>query len=59
VTPYASLKLEHKIDSEAWATFSADRYCFTGTSGTSHTYAFRVTDLRGNKNEQSKSFVLY
>lgn len=59
VTPLASLKLEHKIDSGAWTTYTTDRYCFTGSSGSSHTYAYRVTDQRGNQNEQSKTFVLY
>lgn len=59
VTPYTSLKLEHKIDAGAWAPYSGDRHCFVGTTGASHSYSFRITDLRGNKNEQSKTFVLY
>ena len=59
VTPYASLKIEQKVDSADWNTFTGSRYCFVGTSGSSHSYAIRILDARGNKNEQSKTFVLY
>lgn len=59
VTPYASLKIEQKIDSADWITYVGSRYCFVGTSGSTHSYAIRISDARGNKNEQSKTFVLY
>jgi len=59
VTPYDSLKIEQKVDDTDWATFTGSRYCFTGTTGASHTYSIRITDARGNANEQKKTFVLY
>lgn len=59
VTPYSELRIDQKVDGADWTKYLGDRYCFTGASGASHTYAVRVTDLRGNKNEQSKTFVLY
>lgn len=59
VTAYADLKIEQKIDSNNWTKFDGNRYCFKGTTGTSHTYTSRITDARGNANEQQKTFVLY
>lgn len=59
VTPYSNLKINHKIDSADWTKFVGDRYCFTGTSGSSHAYSVKITDERGNAYEQSKNFVLY
>lgn len=59
VTPYADLKIEQKADSGAWTRFDGNRYCFIGDSGSNHTYTVRITDARGNSNEQNKSFVLY
>ncbi|MFZ2199193.1 MAG: hypothetical protein WAV40_00150 [Microgenomates group bacterium] len=59
VTPYASLKIEQQVDSGSWTSFAGSRYCFVGTSGSSHTYKIKITDARGNANEQSKTFVLY
>lgn len=59
VTPISSLKVEQKIDDGAWATTAQTQYCFTGTSGDAHSYVIKITDARGNANEQSKSFVLY
>jgi|GEM_PF-1202724 len=59
VTSFANLKIEQKIDSADWTKFEGSRYCFVGTAGSSHTYASRITDERGNSSEQKKTFVLY
>lgn len=59
VSAYANLKIEQKVDGGDWTKFPGDRYCFVGTSGSTHTYISRITDERGNANEQSKTFVLY
>ena len=59
VTKTSDLKIEEKYDSDAWATTTATTYCTTGTSGSEHTYSARVSDARGNANEQTKNFVLY
>lgn len=59
VTKNFDLKIEEKFDSESWKTTTATTYCTTGTSGSSHTYTAKVTDARGNVNEQTKAFVLY
>jgi hypothetical protein len=59
VTKISNLKIEEKYDSGAWATTTATTYCTTGTSGSEHTYSVKVTDARGNANEQTKTFVLY
>lgn len=59
VTPNSDLKIDHKIDSADWTKFEGSRYCFVGTAGSSHSYSARVTDARGNINEQKKTFVLY
>ncbi len=59
VTPYASLKIEQQVDGGAWSAFSGARYCFIGTSGSSHLYKIKISDARNNVNEQSKTFVLY
>lgn len=59
VTTIADLVLEEKVDGGNWVKPAAATYCFTGQSGSSHSYAYRMTDQRGNKNEQSKTFNLY
>ncbi len=59
VTSTSSLKVEHKVDGAEWVVFTKAQYCFKGTAGSSHTYATRITDARGNKNEQSSTFNLY
>lgn len=59
VTLYSNLKIEQKIDANDWTKFEGSRYCFIGNSGSSHTYASRITDERGNSSEQKKTFVLY
>jgi len=59
VTAYVDLKIEQQIDSASWSTFSGTRYCFVGTKGSQHTYVLKITDARGNVNEQNKTFVLY
>lgn len=59
VTPYADLKIEQKADSGDWTKFDGNRYCFKGTAGSSHTYTIKITDARGNSNEQEKTFMLY
>ena len=59
VTPTAQLKVEEKVDSGSWTTTTTAQYCFKGVSGSSHTYAVKVTDARGNASEQSKTFELY
>ena len=59
VTPIANLKVEQQVDAEAWATQTGGQYCFKGSAGSSHTYAVKITDARGNINEQKKTFVLY
>lgn len=59
VTPNLNLKVEHKIDNNDWTTQPQAEYCFKGTSGVAHNYRVRMTDARGNKNEQSSSFNLY
>ena len=59
VTPYASLKIEQQVDGGAWSAFDGNRYCFVGTSGSSHTFKIKITDVRNNVNEQTKAFVLY
>ncbi len=59
VTPVIDLKVEHKVDGNAWVVYTDPQYCFTGTSGSTHTYGLRATDARGNINEQTKTFILY
>ncbi|MBP9702072.1 hypothetical protein KBD69_00145 [Candidatus Woesebacteria bacterium] len=59
VTEVKDLKIEHKIDSGDWVTQPKADYCFKGNSGSAHSYAVRMTDARGNKNEQSSTFNLY
>lgn len=59
VTATDDLKIEQKIDSGDWASYTAPRYCFTGTTGSTHSYAIRIFDARGNINEQSKSFSIF
>lgn len=59
VTSTSNLKIEHKVDGADWVVFTKAQYCFKGTAGSSHTYATRITDARGNKNEQSSTFNLY
>jgi hypothetical protein len=59
VTAYANLKIEQKVDDAGWTKFEGSRYCFKGTSGSTHSYASRITDERGNAHEQKKTFVLY
>ena len=59
VTPYAELKIEQKADSGDWTKFDGNRYCYKGTAGSSHTHTTKITDARGNSNEQKKTFVLY
>lgn len=59
VSSYSQLKIEQKVNGGDWTKFPGDRYCFIGTSGSTHTYVSRVTDARGNANEQTKTFVLY
>ena len=59
VTKNSDLKIEEKLDSGSWAVTTATTYCTTGTSGSSHTYSAKITDTRGNVNEQTKTFVLY
>jgi len=59
VSAYSALKIEQKLDSGAWTAFSGSRYCLTGTTGDAHTFSIKITDERGNTNEQQKSFVLY
>ena len=59
VTPVASLKVEHKVDTADWTTQSAAQYCFKGTTGSARTYSVRMTDARGNINQQNSTFNLY
>lgn len=59
VTKTSDLKIEEKYDSSSWATTAATTYCASGTSGSQHTYSVKVTDARGNANEQTKTFTLY
>lgn len=59
VTSYANLKIEQKIDNSDWSKFDGDRYCFKGNSGDEHAFAIKITDARGNANEQKRTFVLY
>jgi hypothetical protein len=59
VTPLSGLKVEQKIDGGSYATTNAAEYCFKGDADSSHSYAVKITDGRGNTNEQTKNFVLY
>lgn len=59
VTKVADLKLQGKIDGGEWVTLTTPKSCTTGVSGSQHTGAARVTDARGNINEQTVTFVLY
>jgi len=59
VTLESKLKVEHKVDVTDWASYSGTEYCFKGTTGSSHTYAVKVTDERGNKTEQTSTFNLF
>ncbi|GAB4026191.1 MAG: hypothetical protein Fur0011_0960 [Candidatus Microgenomates bacterium] len=59
VTEVKDLIIEHKIDSGDWLSQSKTDYCFKGNSGSVHSYTVRMTDARGNKNEQSSTFNLY
>ena len=59
VTKTSDLKVEEKLDSSNWATTTATTFCTTGISGSEHIYTAKITDARGNVNEQKKTFVLY
>lgn len=59
VSTVAELKIEQKVDGASWSPLVGGQYCFTGNSGTAHTYAVHMIDARGNTNEQAKSFMLY
>ncbi len=59
VTKNSELKIEEKFDAGTWATTTSTTYCTTGTTGSQHTYTAKITDARGNVNEQNKTFVLY
>ncbi len=59
VTKNSDLKIEEKLDSNSWTGTTATTFCTTGTSGSSHTYSVKISDARGNANEQKKTFVLY
>lgn len=59
VTKTSDLKIEEKFDSGSWSATTATTHCATGTAGSEHTYAAKITDARGNTNEQQKTFVLY
>lgn len=59
VSLVSQLKIEQKIDSNDWVSFTGTRYCFKGEAGTDHTYAVRIKDERGNASEQSLKFKLY
>lgn len=59
ITPLTNLKIEQKSDNNSYASTNLGEYCFMGTSGTPHSYSVKVTDTRGNVNEQTRSFVLY
>lgn len=59
VTEVKDLKIEHKIDTGDWVPQPKADYCFKGNSGSAHSYAVRMTDARGNKNEQISTFNLY
>ncbi|MFH2085644.1 MAG: hypothetical protein ABII21_02590 [bacterium] len=59
VNTVTELKIEQKVDSDAWSSLVDGKYCFKGASGSTHTYVVRMTDVRGNINEQNKSFNLF
>lgn len=59
VNTISQLKVEQKIDTQDWSPLTGGQYCFSGTKDSSHNYSVRITDTRGNKNEQAKTFVLY
>lgn len=59
ISTYSELKIEQKIDSADWIKYDTAKYCFIGTSGSMHTYLLRITDARGNINEQNRTFNLY
>lgn len=59
VSIFADLKIEQKVDGGNWSSYPGNHYCFTGTSGATHSYAIKITDARGNSSEQSKTFPLF
>ncbi len=59
VSLLSELKIEQQVDSASWAPLVDGQYCFKGVSGSSHTYSLKITDLRGNVNEQKKTFNLF
>lgn len=59
VTAYKDLKIEQKVDLSGWSKYDGNRYCFKGEAKDSHSYRIRISDTRGNVNEQNKTFVLY
>ena len=59
VSTASELKLEQKVDGGTWSSMVDASYCFQGTSGSAHSFAARVLDARGNKNEQNKTFNLF
>ncbi len=59
VTANSDLKREVKQDGGNWQVIQPDKYCLKGTPGSSHSMAFRITDARGNANEQSRTFALF
>lgn len=59
VSASSALKIEQKVDSGIWTTFLGSRYCLIGITGAAHTFSIKITDERGNVNQQGKSFVLY
>ena len=59
VTLVTNLKYEIKQDGGNWQTILSDKYCLRGDSGSPHSLSFRISDARGNINEQNKTYVLY
>ncbi|MEI8232131.1 MAG: hypothetical protein WCG44_00125 [bacterium] len=59
VTAVSGLKYELKQDGGDWQNIQINKYCLRGVSGSSHSMSFKISDARGNANEQSRNFVLY
>ena len=58
VTLVSALKIEQKVDSADWTAFTGTRYCFANEHNTTHTYSVKITDARGNKTEQTRTFTI-
>lgn len=58
ISNYSDLTIIDRLDNNSWGNYHYPRYCVAGTTGEQHTYYVKITDLRGNTAEKSKTFQI-